>query len=379
MKKTDPNNHVVLISGEASGDYYASDLIKHLKVSHPHLHFSGMAGTCAQEAGMELWYDYNQFSIMTFVDALLHMRTFTKLLSDIKARLLSKPPKLLILIDYAGFNLKLAQFAHEHKIPCFYYIPPKVWASRKKRIHKLRQYADSLAVLYPFEADFFEKEQLPCHLVHHPLLNHLPIAQTPSGTSINIAILPGSRRGEIVHILPVQLASCYQFIRENDQPMQFYIFLSDLKQSDLVHSISKPWSDKLSFIIIPPSEKKTYLTQCHVGLAMSGTITLELTLMGIPHIILGKVRLLDYLAFRFLYKHAWIGLPNLMAQTQVVPELLQYDCKPELINKHLYRLLFTDAGEKMRNDLYNLRQELVNDPRATSIQSITSKLIDSTT
>lgn len=369
------HKNVVLIAGEASGDFYAGDLITSLKKIHPDTHFSGMAGSHAETAGMKLWYDYSSFSTMGWTEALRNYRKYYTLQQDLQNQILAQNPDLLILIDYAGLNLRLAKFAHEHNITCFYYIPPKVWAWNKKRIHKLRRYANNIAVLYPFEATFFRGENLPVSLILHPLSQKLEYAHPPVGMGKNIAILPGSRKSEIDIILPIQLASCYALKLKHKTPLHFFIFLSDSSQTLRIQRTVMAWRDKLDISLIPTAQKYDTLKKCHAALAMSGTITIELALLGIPHILLAKGSLINYLIYLSVYSNKWVGLPNLIMQKSIVPELIQYECSEAKIVAHLEAILFTQQGIVMRQDLLEMRTRLTNPKTAVPIESLVSNIL----
>jgi len=210
-----------LISGEASGDLHGANLIKAIKQLRPEAQFTGIGGDQMQGQGMRLLRHYNTFAVMGLVDVLKKLPLIWRTLQETKKNIEQEKPDGIILIDFSGFNLKMAQWAHQLGICVHYYIAPQVWASRSKRVSKIKAYVDHVYAILPFETDFYRRYGLEVTYVGHPLLDALTEKEiTPKAAFLDrnqldqtpiIALLPGSRKQEISAILPVMLATAQQF------------------------------------------------------------------------------------------------------------------------------------------------------------------------
>jgi len=193
---------ICLFAGEPSGDYYAAYLIDRLNKQSTPAHIVGMGSSLAKQAGMTLWHDCQDLGVIGFSQVLANLLTFTRLYKRLTQQIETTRPSLIILIDYAGLNLKIARFAKQLGIPCLYFIPPKVWAWQEYRLKYLRSYCEELAVLYPFEADYFRQKSLPATLIHHPFLDTITPQPKRPPKPFRIAVLPGSlcaTRGNVDH------------------------------------------------------------------------------------------------------------------------------------------------------------------------------------
>lgn len=345
---------ICIFAGEASGDYYAADLIQQVRAQYKDAVFVGMGGSRAAEAGMTLWHNCNTVAAMGITRILRHFSRYYTLYRSLQQNLLADPPDLLICVDFAGLNLRMAAFAQQHGIRCIYYIPPKVWAWHQSRIHKLRCYSHSVAVLYPFEADFFRREQFPVTLIRHPFLRNLQTQALPKRIS-NIAILPGSRSQEIQTHLQIQLQACAAMADQLPHKLRFFVFISDASQKDSINDLCKTYASSLDLTLVDPAEKYEKLRTCHAAIAVSGTVTLELAVLGIVHVIIYRTSWLNYLIARHFLDIRWIGLPNLILQANVVPELIQTQCNPASICRAMIDLLGPEHLVRQYGDLERVR------------------------
>ncbi len=366
---------ICLFAGEPSGDYYAAYLIERLKKQGAAARVVGMGSTLAKQAGMTLWHDCQDLGVIGFSQVLANLLTFTRLYKQLTQRIEATRPSLIILVDYAGLNLKIARFAKQLDIPCLYFIPPKVWAWQEYRLKYLRSYCEELAVLYPFEADYFRQKSLPTTLIHHPFLDTITPQQKRPSKPFRIAVLPGSRSKEITTHLPIQLAACAKLQKSIDSPIQVSVFVATPTQRDHIISLCDTWQHDLSIEFVMPENKYDVLRQCHSACCVSGTITVELALIGLPHIIIYKTSWLNYAIGKSLLRIPWIGLTNLVVQESVVPELIQTDCNPDSIAQALAGSLQETSAQHIRADLHKVSDALSNPEKTVRIEMLVQKLL----
>ncbi|MBN2635396.1 MAG: lipid-A-disaccharide synthase, partial [Prolixibacteraceae bacterium] len=280
-----------LIAGEASGDLHGSNLMKELKVADAEAEFRFFGGDLMQNVGGTLVKHYREMAFMGFVNVILNLKTIKKNMAFCKSDILNFKPDVVILIDYPGFNLRMAEFAKQHQIKVFYYISPKIWAWKEHRIKKIKQFVDEMFTILPFETDFYKKHNLEVNYVGNPLLdsvsefkkNAQSKAQFLKANQLSekpiVALLAGSRVQEIKRILPVMLESAEKF-----PEFQFVIAGVKTVDMDLYQAILKGRYFKLIF-------DQTYdlLHFAHSALVASGTAALETALFDVPQIVLYQV------------------------------------------------------------------------------------------
>ena len=323
-----------LLSAEQSGDQYAAHLIQSCKARNLDVSFQGMGGPSSQQAGLVCWPNCSPKSVMGF-NLLKHYQYGKDLLHTIEKHLDTHALDLLILIDYGGINLRVLRMAHKKSIRVLYYVPPKTWAWGKKRLRTLKL-ATRIAVHYPFEYDYFTNQKLATTLVPHPFGRHTHPKTPPLCT--HIALLPGSRVQEIVVHLPIMLESVYALKRPKQAKVSI-LLTEDARLKKHILPLYTAWQDKLPLQLIKPEQKLETLTACHVALACSGTVTYELAALGIPMLIMYKTHWLTYRIAKALLNIRFIGLPNLIENAAIIPELIQHDCDPERIANALGELM----------------------------------------
>lgn len=329
------NQHIIISAMEISGDEYASWLIQSLKKLNPSYHFSGIAGDLCQQAGMALIAHFNQHASMALFDIIKQMRHYRSLQQKLINHLKENQPDLLVLVDSGAFNLKLAKEAKRIGIPVIYYIPPKVWAWGGWRLPALKKNCALLACLYPFETAFFEAKNCPAISAANPrtytrhVKKHLP--------KRIIAVCPGSRKNEIRHGLPVMLAAC-SLLKTKYPDICFELIVAHKRLLPQIQQISAeyPLSDSLSYIVDHPKE---HLANAYVAIATSGTLTFELAMLQTPMVIGYKMAHFNYLIGCLLVHAKWAGLPNLLANRTIIPELIQDKMTAANIVKHVALLL----------------------------------------
>lgn len=353
---------IYIISGERSGDLHASNLVLALKGFNPTLQFRGMGGSYSKEAGVDLAVDYSEVALMGFLEVLLGFRKILNYLNRVKKDLLEFKPDALILVDYGGFNMKIAAFAKQNGIPVHYYIPPKVWAWNQKRALKLKQITDQIYSILPFEPEFFAKFGMEVHYVGNPLLDEIRkfkphdffFQKNELSYQPIIALLPGSRKQEIEAMLDRMIALVKEF------PNAQFVIAGVESLPASVYKPAKKAGIKLVF-------NQTYdlLSHATAAVVTSGTATLETALFRVPQIVVYRTSSVSYQIAKRLIRVPFISLPNLIAGKEVVKELIQEDFSVENLRAELQRI-FTDVvykGNMLQG--YDLIREKIGEESAS--------------
>jgi lipid-A-disaccharide synthase len=323
-----------IIAGEASGDLHGSNLIKALRAQEPNLNVRCWGGDMMQQQGGEVVKHYRDLAFMGFIEVVMNLRTIARNLKFCKEDILQYKPDAIVLIDYPGFNLRIAEWAKEHGIKVFYYISPQIWAWKQNRVHKIKKCVDRMFVVLPFEKDFYKKFDYDVSFVGHPLLdvisetnrdfekfvseNHLPNKPI-------IALLPGSRKQEIATMLPIMLSV------KNEFPNHQFVVAGAPGQAPEFYTPMLHNSDaKLIF-------GKTYglLQHAQAGLVTSGTATLEAGLFQLPQVVCYKGSAISYHIAKRLIKIKYISLVNLILDRPAVLELIQHELNEKNLKTEL--------------------------------------------
>ncbi len=343
-----------IIAGEASGDLHASNLIRELKKKDANAKIRAWGGNLMEEQGAELIKHYADLAFMGFSEVLVNLRTILQNIRFCKQDILNWKPDVLILVDYPGFNLRIAEFAHNKGFKVIYYISPQVWAWKKSRVHAIKKYVDKMLVILPFEKDFYAKYDYQVEFVGHPLLDALPkefsnekLFRIENGLSEKpiIALLPGSRKQEISKMLKVMLSIVdyfpdYQFVIAGAPSIEdnFYQAIINGKNAVLV----KNKTHKL-------------LLASKAALVTSGTATLETALLSVPEVVCYKGSNISYQIAKRIVNIPFISLVNLIMEKEVVKELIQSELNLSNLKIELGKILF---NEDKRNEILNDYQEL---------------------
>lgn len=343
-----------IIAGEASGDLHASNLMKELKLLDKDAQFRCWGGDLMKAQGADLVKHYKDLAFMGFTEVLMNIRTIFKNIDLCKKDILEHKPDVLILVDYPGFNLRIAEFAKQNKFKVFYYISPQVWAWKQSRVHKIKKIVDKMFVILPFEKKFYDRFNYPVDFVGHPLLDAVSNYAQQSGTLTFtsdkpiIALLPGSRKQEISTMLPLMLSlkkyySNYQFVIAGapSQSTEFYKTFIANSDVEIVYN-------------------KTYqlLQRSTAALVTSGTATLETALFGVPEVVCYKGGAISYSIAKQLIKVKYISLVNLIMDKEIVKELIQNELNETNLKTELDKLLNTETRKKMLNDYAELKIKL---------------------
>ena len=346
-----------IISGEASGDLHGSNLIKELKKKDSLADIRCWGGDKMEAAGATLVKHYKELAFMGFLEVIKNIGTILKNIKFCKEDILQYKPTALILIDYPGFNLRIAKWAKEQGIPVIYYISPQVWAWKENRVKLIKNCVDKMLVILPFEKDFYKKWNYEVEYVGHPLVEVvdsflLTIDRTAYLTTNNlIALLPGSRQQEILKKLPIMLEVAKHF-----PDYQFVVAKAPGLDESFYAALLKPYSNVSSVV------DKTYelLAQSKAALVTSGTATLETALFAVPEVICYKGSAFSYQIARRLIKIKFIGLVNLIMDKQVVKELIQDELTVENLKRELNLLLTDEQKQKQLKKDYAALKNLLS-------------------
>ena len=357
---------IMIVAGEASGDMHGARLIAALKEQAPGAQICGIGGPELTRQGVEILYDASQLAVVGIVEVISHFRFIREAMRALEKRLREQPPDLLILIDYPDFNLILAKKAKRLGIPVFYYISPQVWAWRSGRVKTIKKLVDRMGVILPFEQEFYRKFGMNVDFVGHPLMDAVQPTRSREDflhslgiapESTVIGILPGSRKREIAGMLPVFLAAAKR-MQEQMRPKPVFVLplAPTLSEEDL---LANGLADAGVEVRVVRENRYDLMGACSAVMAASGTVSLELAILNVPMVISYRVSPLTYFLGRRLIKVQYASLVNLVADREVVPELLQDEAVPEKIADATMRLIENQAERtRMLAGLAEVRERL---------------------
>ncbi|MCE7071229.1 lipid-A-disaccharide synthase [Dyadobacter sp. CY327] len=353
-----------LIAGERSGDLHGSNLIGGIRENDPDAQFRGWGGDMMAASGMELVTHYKDTAFMGFLEVALNLHKISGFLKKCKADILAYKPDALILIDYPGFNLRIASFAKSKGLKVFYYISPKVWAWNQKRALKIKQNVDHMFVIFPFEIDFYKKFDYKVDYVGNPLMDAIAAFKPdPDFKQKNnleddkpvIALLPGSRQQEIIGMLDIMLT-----VQPHFPDHQFVI----AGVSNLPQTLYEKYIAAHNAIIVYES---TYdlLNIADAALVTSGTATLETALFSVPEVVCYKTSTFSYAIAKRLIRVPYISLVNLILEKEAVRELIQDDLNENQLVSELKKILPGGAEHQHQMQDYKTLQNTVGGPGAS--------------
>ncbi|MCE0723957.1 lipid-A-disaccharide synthase [Legionella resiliens] len=365
---------IVIIAGEESGDVHASVLIRQLKAAYPNIEITGIGGRHMQEAGAQIISDLARFGVTGVTAVIRNLNVIRKAFLAIKKHLKQQKPDLLILVDYPGFNLRLAKYAkQELGIKILYYISPQIWAWKANRIHLIKQCIDQMAVILPFEKIIYEKAQVPVSFVGHPLVEKITsvddrqaqrkILGLPQEANI-FALLPGSRTNEIKYHMPV-LRDTALILQQRYPNLHFVIPIADTINPDKIKHYFSNLNLPVSFV---QGQAVHCMAAANFVIVASGTASLECALLEKPMCIIYRSSFLSYvLAMRFI-RVKFFGLCNLLANRMIVPEFLQYDCNAHELTRYI-DLFYNDPAQptKMISHLNKVKNSLSSEKSDRSL------------
>ncbi|MGV8078547.1 MAG: lipid-A-disaccharide synthase [Syntrophales bacterium] len=358
------SSKILILTGEASGDLYGAQIADAMREMDPTLAFYGVGGMHMRGSSVNLLADVSELGVVGLTEVLGKLGRIRTLFSGLRRFLKTDRPALVILIDYPGFNLRFARVAREAGIPVLYYISPKIWAWGAGRIRAIKETVNKMAVIFPFEVSLYEKAGVDVTYVGHPLLD---IVRADGSVSEirrrlglapdrrTIALLPGSRRGEVDRLLTPMIGAA-AILSQRLPDLQFLLPLADTLSEDLLRNRLKEHPIPVHLV-----SRDTYsaVAASDAAIVASGTATLETALLGIPMVIVYKVSPLTYPLARLVIRIDHIGLPNIIAGRTIVPELIQGEASPERIAEEVLPLL-TDSRRRtaMTDAFVEVRRKL---------------------
>jgi len=331
---------IYIIAGEASGDLHGSNLIRAIKSLRPDVHIRCWGGDLMEKVGGELAMHYKKMAFMGFLEVLKNLPTIFKNIAYCKEDIARFNPDAVVFIDFSGFNLRIARWAHEQGFKTNYYISPQVWASRAGRVEKIKAYIDAMYVILPFEKEFYAKHNYDVHFVGHPLLDAIAHADVKSMDTFRkenhldpekpiIALLPGSRKQEVEKMLTLMLSTVakfpdYQFVIGGAPSLDDSFYQNFLFEKNVGFVSNQTYS---------------LLANAHAALVTSGTATLETALFKVPQVVCYKGNWISYQIAKRIITLNFISLVNLIMDKEVVKELIQGELNPKNLKSELGKLL----------------------------------------
>lgn len=351
-----------IIAGEASGDLHAGNLAKALRKLDGSAELRGWGGDIMELAGVTLVKHYRDLAFMGFIEVVRNLRTIFKNLAYCKTDIIAYKPDVLILVDYPGFNLRIAEWAKQQQLKIIFYISPQVWAWKENRVKGIKKNVDKMLVILPFEKHFYKKWDFEVEYVGHPLVQvieefktfaasrPLEVVQPGSGNSV-VALLPGSRKQEILKKLPIMLEVARYY-----PGYQFVVAKAPGLDAAFYDDLLAPYSNVSSVV------NKTYdlLNHSAAALVTSGTATLETALFGVPEVICYKGSQVSYQIAKRLIKIKYICLVNLIMDKEVVKELIQDELTVDNLRKELDLLLFDKEKQAQLAGDYQALKDLLS-------------------
>ncbi len=346
MKKS-----VLIVAGEVSGDLHAAEVVRAAKARSPATAFWGIGGDGLQAEGVELLQHTDRMGVMGVAEVLRQYRFFKTVFRQVLDEVDRRRPEAALLVDYPGFNLRLAAELKRRGVEVFYYISPKVWVWNRRRIPKMAAAIDRLMVVFPFEAEVFQGSGLRVDYVGNPLVEQIDAFLStvprplPWPTERRIGLLPGSRPQEIERILPAMLAAA-RLLEERFPGVSFLIASPNDRIERLVRQGIGQCSEAPRRLGVVSGQAREVMRQAEAALVASGTATLEAALVGTPHVLVYKTSAPTYWFARSVVKIRHIGLVNIVAGRDVTPEILQHAATPERLADETARLIGDAPGRR---------------------------------
>lgn len=356
---------LAVVAGEASGDLHAAHVLRELKKLQPGLQTFGIGGDLLAKQGMELIHHASELGMVGLFNVLRHLPMFMRIMRDLMQRIERERPDAVLLVDYPGFNMRVAKRCKKLGIRVVYYISPQIWAWRRGRVRHIAETVDHMIVLFPFEEEFYREHGVPVSYVGHPIIEQVAgVRRAPRKDALRIALLPGSRRMEVETLLPPMLDAVEVLRRGADvssahssSPLRVdaYIIQAPTIEHEKLEEIVKR---KNANVPILPHDRGEAIAASDVALSSSGTATLECAVLGTPTIVMYRLSRLTYLLALKLVKVPFFSLVNIVAEKEVVPELIQRDVNGERIAAEVRKMIEPSNYERLTRELAEVRARL---------------------
>ena len=344
---------VMIVAGEVSGDQHAARLVRDLRAVRGDVEFFGIGGDALRREGVRTAVDARDMAVVGFFEVLARYPFFRRVFRQATEMLSAEKPDALLLVDYPGFNLRLAAKAHALGIPVLYYVSPQVWAWHRSRIPKMAKILDLLMVIFPFEVDVFADTGLKTVFVGHPLVESVrrtlaapsPELPWPAGER-RVAILPGSRRQEIRKVLPPMLAAARE-LRRRDPGISFLIPAANAELAALIEAqLAALPPEERAAIGLATGQMRAGVRQARAAMVCSGTATVETALLKCPMIVVYRTAALTYWFGRLIIRVPWLGMVNLIANRTLCPEFIQGAARPAAMADALEPLIADSSARR---------------------------------
>ena len=356
--------HIMILAGEASGDAHAAEFVGQIWQICPLVHISGMGSKEMKKSGVDVFFDSSIIAVMGIIEVLKRWGDIKRAMAIVRQTMEQTRPDLLILVDYPEFNLKMARHARTLGIKVLFYISPQVWAWRPKRIHKIGRLIDHMAVIFKFEESYYQAANIPVSFVGHPLLDKvvatIPADQMRQQLGLDtiqpvVGLFPGSRDSEIERILPLMLETAASMLSRTPE-IRFVMPVASSLDYDAVERLCKQSSVD---IILTRGDIYSLIPCCKAIISCSGTVTLEIALLGVPMCIIYKMSWLSYQIMSRLITIPYVGLANIVVNQSIVREFLQGNATVANISAEIFRLLEdSDYRNTMIQNLHLVRENL---------------------
>lgn len=368
------------IAGENSGDLHASIVLKELKKRYSNIENFGIGGEKMKSHGFRAIYPFERFSVMGFVEVVKHLAFFAGVEKHIKDIIKNDPPDLVILVDYPGLNMRIAKLAKSYNIPVLYFIVPQFWAWKYNRIFKLQKYTDHIAYILPFEGKHFNKHDIAASFVGHPISEEISIKLSKEkfaqkyDLDLNkkwLGFLPGSRNAELKKMLP-EFINAIEIFDSNKH--EFLISQASSVSTNLFQGIINKANKNIKII---KDMNYEMMKHCDFLTVTSGTATIETAFLGTPFIIVYKTSNSSYQIGKRFIKIDKIGLPNIVIEKDIVPELIQQDVNGKTIHAKITEILSDEKKyNKISNELEALHEILGSKTPSSEVTDIIGKMIN---
>jgi len=360
MRIASKNKRILIVAGEASGDLHGASLVSELKRLDPELCFVGIGGDRMRAEGVKIGCHVRDLAVVGIIEVFSVLPKLIHAYRWLMHQLRTEPPQVVVLIDYAEFNLFFANRAKRFGIPVVFYISPQIWAWRRGRVKRIARSIDEMVVILPFERDFYESYGVKVSFVGHPLVDRLgdgiEHGEIQGDRPFVIGWMPGSRNSEVDRLLPVMSRAAAMLRERMTRDVSYLVLVApEIPPQKLGDAFSRAGVP----VKVLEEESSRAMSRCDLIVMASGTATLEAALLAVPAVIVYKVSYISYLFGRLLIRVPWIGLANIVAGKEIYPELIQHEASPgKIVGTCLTLLSEPGRLQNVRNELKNIRDKL---------------------